>query len=82
VDPGWPAGLLALMTMVPVTREDKEVLRALRDGKRAVLSAKEHLRLVRMSMIRGTMEAPVLTVVGRETADEPDKKGRRRPWRK
>jgi hypothetical protein len=58
--------------MPGLTSEEKQALRALRDGKPVVLSPQGHRRLVRMSMIRGPIDAAVLTVVGREAADAPD----------
>jgi len=58
--------------MPGLTSEEKQALQALRDGQPVVLSSQEHRRLVRMSMIRGPMDAALLTVVGREAADAPD----------
>ena len=57
--------------MPGLTSEEKQVLRALRDGP-VVLSPQMHRRLVRMSMIRSPIDAPKRTVVGREAADAPD----------
>ena len=58
--------------MPGLTSEEKKALRAMRDGQPVVLSPQEYRRLVRMSMMRGPINAPLLTVVGREAADAPD----------
>ena len=58
----------------PLTPHEKEVLRELRDGKAILLSPKEHLRLLRRSLIHGAIDKPHLTVVGGELAADLERK--------
>jgi len=65
--------------MPGLTNEERQVLRVMRDGEPVILPPQVYRRLSRMSMIRGTMAEPMLTVVGREAADAPDEQTGHRP---
>jgi hypothetical protein len=57
-----------------LSRDEWQALRSLRDGKAAEpLSKQQRLSLSRTRLIRGSLRASVLTVVGLERANQPDR---------
>lgn len=54
------------MANVRLSHGEIEALRSVRDGKPVLLSQKQYLRFLRMSLIRGAISGPALTVVGAE----------------